>query len=72
MLAWCIAGPVLELPTLWVSAVVLLSAMPTGTGPFMLAQYYNADGRIISRVVLITTVGSLVTLSLFLWWSKGV
>lgn len=71
-IAWFIASPILELPTLWVSAVVILAALPTGTGPFMLAQYYQADGRVISRVVLITTVGSLLTLSLFLWWTKGI
>lgn len=72
LVAWLIAGPILDLPTLWVNAVVILAALPTGTGPFMLAQYYNADGGIISRVVLLTTVGSLLTLSLFLWWSRGV
>ncbi len=72
LVAWLIAGPLLELPTLWVSSVVILAALPTGTGPFMLAQYYNADGRMISRVVLLSTLGSLLTLSLFLWWSKGI
>jgi predicted permease len=72
LVAWLIAGPILDLPTLWIKAVVILAALPTGTGPFMLAQYYNADGIIISRVVLSTTVGSLLTLSLFLWWSKGI
>jgi hypothetical protein len=72
LVAWLIAGPLLDLPALWVSSVIILAALPTGTGPFMLAQYYNADGRIISRVVLLSTLGSLLTLSLFLWWSKGV
>jgi len=72
LIAWMIAGPILELSDLWVSAIVILSALPTGTGPFMLAQYYKADGSVISRVVLITTVGSLLTLSLFLWWSNRV
>jgi predicted permease len=72
LVAWLIAGPLLDLPTLWVSSVVILAALPTGTGPFMLAQYYNADGRMISRVVLLSTLGSLLTLSLFLWWSKGI
>ncbi len=72
MIAWVIAGPILELPSLWVNAIVILSALPTGTGPFMLAQYYKADGSVISRVVLITTMSSLLTLSLFLWWSNGV
>jgi len=72
LIAWVIASPILDLPGLWVSAIVILSALPTGTGPFMLAQYYKADGSVISRVVLITTVSSLLTLSLFLWWSNGV
>lgn len=72
VIAWVIAVPILDLPTLWVNAIVILSALPTGTGPFMLAQYYKADGSVISRVVLITTVSSLLTLSLFLWWSNGV
>ena len=72
LIAWAIAGPILKLPPLWLSAIVILSALPTGTGPFMLAQYYKADGRVISRVVLITTLGSLLTLSLFLWWGSGV
>lgn len=71
-IAWLIADPILELPKLWTHAIVILSALPTGTGPFMLAQYYKADGSIISRVVLITTICSLLTLSLFLWWNNGV
>jgi len=71
-IAWFIASPILELPDLWVNAIVILSALPTGTGPFMLAQYYKADGSVISRVVLITTMGSLITLSLFLWSNSRV
>ncbi|MBU3609701.1 AEC family transporter [Polynucleobacter wuianus] len=72
IVAWVIAGPVMRLPPLWLNAIVILSALPTGTGPFMLAQYYKADSSVISRVVLMTTVGSLVTLSLFLWWNSGI
>jgi len=72
LIAWVIAGPILGLPSLWVNAAIILSALPTGTGPFMLAQYYSTDGSTISRVVLLTTVGSLMTLSLFLWWSSRV
>jgi len=72
LVAWVIAGPVLNLPSLWIKAVVLLSALPTGTGPFMLAQYYKAESGNISRVVLLTTVGSLLTLSILLWWNPGV
>lgn len=66
--AWVVAGPILGLPLFWVQAAVLMSALPTGTGPFMLAQYYQADGSAISRVVLQTTLGSILTLSLIIWW----
>lgn len=67
LITWVIAGPILNLPTFWVNSAVLLSALPTGTGPFMLAQYYKADGVLISRVVLLTTLGSVLTLSALLW-----
>lgn len=66
--AWLVAGPILGLPLFWVQAAVLMSALPTGTGPFMLAQYYQADGSAISRVVLQTTLGSILTLSMIIWW----
>lgn len=67
LITWMIAGPILNLPSFWVNSAVLLSALPTGTGPFMLAQYYKADGVLISRVVLLTTLGSVFTLSALLW-----
>lgn len=65
---WVVADPILNLPTFWIYAAVLVSALPTGTGPFMLAQYYRADGSLISRVVLMTTLGSVFTLSALVWW----
>ena len=68
LIVWIVADPILNLPTFWVYTAVLLSALPTGTGPFMLAQYYRADGALISRVVLITTLGSVITLSALVWW----
>lgn len=67
-ITWLVAGPLLGLPLFWVQAAVLLSALPTGTGPFMLAQYYHVDGTAISRIVLQTTLGSLLTLSMIIWW----
>lgn len=71
-IAWCIASLILDLPILWVNALVILSALPTGTGPFMLSQFYRTDGSLISRVVFITTTGSLLTLSLILWFNGRV
>ncbi len=45
---------------------VLLSALPTGTGPFMLAEFYKREAVITSQVILLTTVCSLLTLTVML------
>lgn len=68
---WVIAGPMLGLPAPMVHLAVLLAALPTGTGPFMLAEFYGREARLTSRVVLTTTALSMVTLSLYLAVSQG-
>ena len=68
LLAWYIAFQLLELPTLWAHTALLLSALPTGTGPYMLAEYYQRNAARVSRTVLYSTLGSLLTLSLCLYW----
>lgn len=65
-LTWYLAAVVFELEPLWVWSALLLSALPTGTGPYMLAEFYGREGSRVSRVVLYSTLGSLLTLSLCL------
>jgi predicted permease len=65
LIAWLVATA-LGLPPLETHAAVLLAALPTGTGPFMLAEFYRRDADITSRTVLISTVLSALTLSLYL------
>lgn len=65
-LTWYFAAVVFELEPLWVYSALLLSALPTGTGPYMLAEFYGREGSRVSRVVLYSTLGSLVTLSICL------
>lgn len=62
-LTWLLAFQVFHLPALWARAALLLSALPTGTGPFMLAEYYRREASVVSRAVLVSTLGSLLTLS---------
>ncbi|HYQ50008.1 MAG TPA: AEC family transporter [Pseudomonas sp.] len=62
-LTWVLAFKVFSLPTMWAASAVLLAALPTGTGPFMLAEYYNREAGLISRTILLSTVASLVTLT---------
>ncbi|MCQ2044360.1 hypothetical protein SAMN05216194_10866 [Stutzerimonas kunmingensis] len=66
LITWYLAFQVFELPTLWAYSALLLSALPTGTGPYMLAEFYGREGSRVSRVVLLSTLGSLITLSLIL------
>ena len=54
---------VFDMPRLWSSAALLLSALPIGTGPFMLAKLYDRDAGVTARAILLSTLLSLVTLS---------
>ena len=65
-LTWWLAARVFSLSPLLVEMAVVLAALPTGTGPFMLADFYRREAHITSRTILLSTVGSLVTLSLLL------
>jgi len=66
-LTWVLAYKVFNLPPVWAHAALLLSALPTGTGPFMLAEYYKREASVVSSTILISTLGSLVTLSICLY-----
>jgi len=46
--------------------VVILSALPTGTGAFMLADVYKRDVEVTSTTILVSTVASALTLSICL------
>lgn len=65
-ITWLIAVPLLQLPTLAAHTVVLLAALPTGTGPFMLAEFYRREAGLTGRVVLASTLLSVVTISAYL------
>jgi malonate transporter and related proteins len=66
VLAWILAGPIFGLSPLATHVAVLIAALPTGTGPFMLAEFYDRDADLTSTVVLISTILSVVTVSLYL------
>ena len=71
LLTWFLVFRVFHLPPLWANSALLLSALPTGTGPFMLAEYYRREASVVSSTILISTLGSLVTLSICLYVIKG-
>ncbi len=67
LITWGLAVYVFRLPPMWAHAALLLSALPTGTGPFMLAEFYRRDGAEVSSTILLSTLGSLLTLSICLY-----
>jgi len=67
-LAWALATA-FHLPGPLTHAAVLLAAMPTGTGPFMLAEFYRREAGLTSTVVLTSTVISVATISAYLAWA---
>lgn len=67
LLTWVLVFQVFDVPRVWAYAALLLSALPTGTGPFMLAEYYKREASRVSSTILISTLGSLVTLSICLY-----
>nr|WP_176023007.1 AEC family transporter [Brucella pseudintermedia] len=63
---WLLAIYVFGLPPLLAQSAALLAALPTGTGPFMLAEHYRREATITSNVILYSTVLSILTLSAYL------
>ena len=59
-LAWV----VFDMPVVQARAAILLAALPTGTGPFMLAELYGRAAGNAAWVVVISTLASIVTLTL--------
>jgi len=69
VLAWALATFVFGLSPLLTHTAVLLAALPTGTGSFMLAEFYRREAQVTSLVILASTVVSVVTVSGYLAWA---
>lgn len=69
VVTWALAVAVFDLTPMLTQTAVLLAALPTGTGPFMLAELYRRDASVTSGVVLISTIVSVLTISGYLAWS---
>jgi malonate transporter len=68
LITWVLATQVFRLAPTLTHLVVVLAALPTGTGPFMLAEFYGREATITARSILLSTVGSLLTVSAYLAW----
>jgi malonate transporter len=65
-LSWILATQVFHLSPSLTRTAVLIAALPTGTGPFMVAEFYGREATLTSRTVLVSTVLSLATITAYL------
>jgi len=61
-----LAFGVFTMPPVWAWCAVICSALPTGTGPFILAQLYQRPAAATSRIILISTLLSVITVPLLI------
>ncbi|OZI67505.1 AEC family transporter [Bordetella genomosp. 4] len=66
---WILATHVFQLSMPLTHVATLLAALPTGTGPFMVAEFYRREGVVTSRTILFSTMASLGTITAYLTWS---
>jgi predicted permease len=67
-LTFALVTYVFVLDPLWSQAAIILSAMPIGANPYVIAQQYNVHVETVSSAVVVSTGMSLVTLSLLMIW----
>ena len=62
-MAAALALYVFSMPKMWAQAVILLSALPIGSGIFTIAKTYGRDTGVSSGAILMSHVVSVITLS---------
>lgn len=68
--AWVMATQVFRLPPSLSQPAVLLAALPIGTGPFMLAEFYRREAGVTSKAIIGSTLLSLVTITIYLSFGR--
>ncbi len=63
LLAWLVIVRLLDVAPAWADPALLVAAGPAGAMPFVLALQYGVPVRVISRVIIWTTVAALVTVT---------
>ncbi|CAN5270535.1 AEC family transporter [soil metagenome] len=64
LLAW----HVFMLPPRVAITAIAIAALPTGTGPFMIAEFYAREGKVTAGTILVSTLASVITLAAILSW----
>lgn len=68
--AW-LAWKVFMLPADIAATAIAVAALPTGTGPFMIAEFYARDGKVTSGTIMVSTIASVATIAGVLLLLRG-
>jgi len=71
-MCWIMITWVFDLSPLWGAVAIIMTALPTGTGAFVLAQRYKVYDDQISAVTLVSTIVSIITLSVLFSLFTGI
>ncbi len=63
IVAWVLVSAVFQVSPEWSNPAMLVAAGPAGAMPFVLALQYEIPVVAIARTILISTLGSLVTVT---------
>lgn len=66
IIVWVLATTLFQLEGPTLHAAVLLAMLPTGTGPFMLAEFYRREAGVTAQVILVSTIISIASVSAYL------
>jgi malonate transporter len=66
LIVWVLAAPVFGLEGLWVSVPVVMASMPSAVNVYLFGARYDTAPGVAARTVLVTTVGSVVTIAVVL------
>ena len=66
LLTAVIALYLLHLPRPVAIVAIMIAAMPTGTGPFMVSGFYARDGTVTSGTILLSTLFSVLSIAVIL------
>ena len=64
LVTWLLLAVVFRVDPQWANPAMLVAAGPTGAMPFVLALQYHVPVGAIARTILISTLGSLITVTL--------
>lgn len=64
---YLISSQILQLPVLWLKIAVLSAALPTGVNAYLFASHFKVAEGLATNTIILTTIGSVFTLSFWLW-----